>query len=623
MKTEEQAVAEFVLASEQGNPPDSQQWLAEHAHIATELAEFLEMHTLILDARESATTSATECTLGPPNSEHSNAEAAGLKRENVKRGYAHSEDFSSEDREPSISVTRSLANVPTPPLGELAIGRVFGDYEILEEIDRGGMGVVYKARHTKIHRLVALKIIRTGELASDEETVRFQVEAGAAAALSHSGIVQIYDLGSVGSMVYYTMAFIEGQNLAEFMTQTLATPTLPMSPTDPAPIDSPHRPERLSPEWICTTMLKICDAIEHAHSRGVFHRDLKPANILLQNDDQPIVIDFGLAKLHREENSPTITGQILGTPSYIAPEIVTGSQNRLSESEIRNAETYSIGAVFYFLCARQAPFNGPTPFDVMLQVLDREPIPPSKLNSTIPAVFDAICSKAISKNPKDRYQSVRELADDLKRWHDGEPISISIKTFPARIVSWWRREPILVSHLIGIGMALAIVVISHVLQRSLNSALFARMSLMIGWILAAFGLQLLFRRDRFRDQTAMLWAIVDVVIFTSLVMFAEKPRGLLLIGYPMMIAASGMFYRIRFVVSATILCLAGLAVLCLVHGFTISNEPQTAALSPMIDDLGNQTSQAIFASGLVLVGLIQAAMIRRVRKANRSLQRKI
>lgn len=450
------------------------------------------------------------------------------------------------------------------------IGRRLGPYELVEEIDRGGMGVVFKARHAQLERIVALKIIRSGELADAGELKRFRSEAEAASRLSHPNIVPIYEVGQVGRLVYYTMPYIEGPTLLKRMS------------------DKP-----LEIEEAVRLVHRLCLAISFAHREGILHRDLKPGNVILDANAQPVIIDFGLAKFAARESDLTATGQILGTPAYMAPEQASGRGNKAETA----ADIYSLGAILYFLLSGQPPFNGPTAFDILLQVMDREPPAPSKLNRKVSRDLDYFCSRAMAKKPEKRYASAAAMADDLERYLKHEAIDLPHYSLSHRLKTWWRRSPILVSHVCGIGTAAAITLPAHLAQVSHSRASY-QLILLGFWLVACFALQWLVFRARLRDIGCLAWATVDVILSTWLIYNAESPRTLLLIGYPMMIAASALFYRTRFVIYMTAICVLGFLFLKL-----FTDDPSLARID----------FSAIFVSGLLVIGLTMHSMIQRLR----------
>jgi WD40 repeat protein len=293
------------------------------------------------------------------------------------------------------------------------LGR-FGDYELLEVVASGGMGVVYRAKQTRLGRIVALKMIRGGARATEQETSRFHFEAEAAAKLDHPGIVPIYEVGEVDGLRFYSMAFVEGQSLA----QTVSTGPL-----------TADRAARL--------VRQIAEAVAYAHSRGIIHRDLKPANILIDAAGQPRVTDFGLAKRADSDSDLTKSGQVMGTPSYMPPEQAEAK----GESIGARSDVYSLGATLYCLLTGRPPFQGATSLETLKQVVELEPIPPRQLNAPVGRDLDTICLKCLEKRPERRYSSVRELADELGRVVDGRPILARPVGLPERASRWFRRRP--------------------------------------------------------------------------------------------------------------------------------------------------------------------------------------
>jgi hypothetical protein len=311
----------------------------------------------------------------------------------------------------------TVAPCDSPSVGPVPGTRIryFGDYELLEEIARGGMGVVYKAKQVSLNRTVALKMILAGQFASDADVQRFQREAEAAGNLDHPNIVPIYEIGAHDGQHYFSMKLIEGLSLAQRAAGFVQDPKAAVK-----------------------LLAKVARAVHAAHWQGVLHRDLKPGNILLDAHDEPYVVDFGLAKHVDGRIAQTQTGAIVGTPSYMAPE-----QARSEKALTVAVDVYGLGAILYELLTGRPPFRAETQLDTVLQVLDRDPPRPRSLNARIDRDLETICLKCLEKEPPKRYDSALALAEDLERWLAGRPIQAR-PTWPARrALKWAKRNPAL------------------------------------------------------------------------------------------------------------------------------------------------------------------------------------
>lgn len=400
-------------------------------------------------------------------------------------------------------------------------------YEILDEIDRGGMGIVYRARHKKLNRVVALKVIRSGELADHNEIARFRREAMVAASLTHPGIVTVYEVGEKDQLIYYTMRYIEGKPLSDLGEST-----------------------NFSVQDKVRIIQTLTQTLEYAHQKGVAHRDIKPQNILIDIHANPILVDFGLAKLTQVDSDLTDSGAIIGTPAYMAPEQIRF--NRLND--LFRSDIYSLGAVMYFLLVGRAPFVGQTAFDIMLQVKDREPVRPSRIQRGLDRELDAICMRAMEKSPEGRYPTAAEFGEDLTRWLQGSAIKTPSASFWVRCIRWWRQEPGLFSHFIAISAVSTVVLLSHALGYS-ESDFRVQILLLISWLAICFPLQRWIFCTNNTFIPAVLWGLADIAFVTTLIANAQSPRSLLLVAYPLMITVSGLFYQTRFVLLMTIGCM--------------------------------------------------------------------
>jgi eukaryotic-like serine/threonine-protein kinase len=286
-------------------------------------------------------------------------------------------------------------------------------YEILGELGRGGMGVVFKAQQAALNRMVALKVVKAGRLASEAELIRFQNEAEAVAQLDHPHIVPIYEVGECRGQHFFSMKLISGTSLD-------------------------RRAEHFASDPRATAKLVavVAKAVHHAHQRGILHRDLKPANVLVDEMGEPHVTDFGLAKRLEGSQEATHSGALLGTPSYMSPEQASGSRGAISTA----TDVYGLGTILYALLAGRAPFAGTTLVDTLEMVRNQSPEAPSVLNSHVPRDLEVICLKCLEKEPGRRYQSALALAEDLERWLEGLPILARPVGMAARIWMWCQRN---------------------------------------------------------------------------------------------------------------------------------------------------------------------------------------
>jgi tRNA A-37 threonylcarbamoyl transferase component Bud32 len=287
-------------------------------------------------------------------------------------------------------------------------------FEILEELGRGGMGVVYKARQNNLSRLVALKMVLAGAHAGPDALARFHKEAQAVASLQHPDIVQIHDVGQVGGLPYISLEFIDGGSLDRRIE---------------------GRPQE--PMQAARTIRILARAIHAAHLRGIIHRDLKPANILLTADGRPKITDFGLARRLGDDSDQTRTGTIVGTPDYMAPEQALGQAHDAGPL----ADQHALGAILYELLTGRPPFRGATAHDTIEQVRTQEPVPPKRLQPKVPRDLETICLKCLQKEPHRRYPSADALADDLDRFLDGRTIRARPVSAVALLGHWCRRNP--------------------------------------------------------------------------------------------------------------------------------------------------------------------------------------
>ena len=293
------------------------------------------------------------------------------------------------DQPPTVPHVTEVSGVP----GATCSG--VPGYELLGELGRGGMGVVYRARQVGLNRIVALKMVLHADHAGESVRVRFRAEAEAVARLRHPNVVQIYDVGEIDSRPFFSMEYVEGGSLAEEV-----------------------RGKTLPPREAAELVRTLALAVEAAHRAGIVHRDLKPANVLMTADGTPKVTDFGLAKQLDTQSGQTQSGTVLGTPSYMAPEQAAGKSKEIGPA----ADVYSLGAILYELLTGRPPFQGETTTETLLRVLDSEPQRPRTFNRHIDTALEAVCLKCLEKVPQDRYPSAAALADDLEAYLKGETV---------------------------------------------------------------------------------------------------------------------------------------------------------------------------------------------------------
>jgi serine/threonine protein kinase len=308
--------------------------------------------------------------------------------------------------------------------------RKLGKFELLDQVGFGAFGTVFKARDPELDRIVAIKVPRSGNLATGEDLHRFLREARSVARLRHPSIVPVYEVGQADSLPYLVSEFVQGMTLADLMTA-----------------------RRLPPERIATLLAEVADALQYAHDQGVIHRDVKPSNILLDKDNHPHLMDFGLAKRDAGEVSMTLEGQILGTPAYMSPEQASGEARHVDG----RSDVYSLGVILYQLLTGELPFKG-NPRALLHQVQHEDPPPPRRLAKDIPADLETICLKAIARERESRYATAKALAEDLRRFVNGEPILARPPRAWSRGLRWIKRNRTTVAG-VAVGMALGALLI--------------------------------------------------------------------------------------------------------------------------------------------------------------------
>ena len=405
-------------------------------------------------------------------------------------------------------------------------------YEILGELGRGGMGVVYKARQVRLNRVVALKMILSGAHAGPQELQRFRLEAESVAQLQHPHVVQIHDVGEADGRAYLSLEFVDGGSLDRHLKT------------------QPHTAEQ-GARLVAT----LARAMHAAHEQGIIHRDLKPANVLLTHDGAPKITDFGLAKRYTDSSGPTASQAIMGTPSYMAPEQAGGKTAELGPA----VDTYALGAILYECLTGRPPFTAETPLDTVLLLVSEEPVPPRRLAPRCPRPLETICLKCLEKQPKKRYATALELAEDLERYLSGEPILARPLGPLGRVARWCRRQPAFAATVIGLGL----FYLSHLLFMGVGvtgegGAFHWFVTGLLGaWVAGAWGFQRLVRRPGWEEGAIFAWSSMDVCFFTLLLWQANGPQSSLVAGYLLLSAAAALRFRLLLVWFVTGLGIAG------------------------------------------------------------------
>jgi serine/threonine-protein kinase len=466
-----------------------------------------------------------------------------------------------------------------------------GGYELIEEIARGGMGVVYRARHQGLKRLVALKMIKSGSMAGYEERQRFLREAELAANLDHPNIVPIYEVGEHDDRPYFTMKLVEGTSLS-------------------------RQSGRFREDFraIARLVATLARAVDYAHGRGFLHCDLKPSNVLLDGQGKPYLTDFGLARRTGVDSSLSVSGAILGTPSYMAPEQATGSRARLGAA----TDVYGLGAILYELLTGRPPFRAPTIMETVVQVLERDPSAPRELRPEIPRELEGICLKALEKAPRNRYSSAEALAGDLENYLHGDGIAAT--GLVSRLRRWNRREPELVARLGGLGLMVILTQINFYRSPQPNANLhWTIQAVLVLWAMLALLFRVLMRSGLRSDQVRVLWSGADIVCLTIVTKLLEsiepgttsgelvvRVETTLLVGYPLLIAASGLWWRVPLVWITTIMATAAFGWLYFDAALWRDGEHLSWRPSPEL------VHPNIFVAGLVLTGFVVVRQIKRI-----------
>lgn len=490
--------------------------------------------------------------------------------------------------EPLNHAERAVSDMPPmtqqPELDTGAEGRSvghFGDYQLIEELGRGGMGVVYKAWQKSLGRLVALKMILPTQLPTEQAVLRFQAEARAAARLRHPNIVAVHEVGQLHGQPYFTMDYVSGRDLG---------------------VLAGGRP--MDPQAAAHLMAQVAAAVDHLHAHGIVHRDLKPSNILIDDCGCPYVTDFGLALAC--DSQLTRSGMAASTSSYMVPEQVSGRALAVGPT----ADVYSLGVILYELVTGRPPFDETTPLETFVQVLEGEPPAPRTLNPRLPRDLELIILRCLEKQPQRRYPSAGALAADLERFLREEPVEAWPRNPLWRMTRWARRRPALAIRLVTL---LLFALVAHVWYSLFQHVSLARHVIVLATLglfaAAAAGFQRAISGSRYKALAPFAWSSADMLLASFIIWFTDNQFSPLVVAFPLLVAASGLWFRVRLVWFNT--ALAALAYSAL-----------TSTADPPPEEVGTWHHHLIFVMALVAVGTATAYQVWRVRALSRYYERR-
>ncbi|MHB0958659.1 MAG: serine/threonine-protein kinase [Pirellulaceae bacterium] len=458
-------------------------------------------------------------------------------------------------------------------IAEIAAEKQCASYQLIQEIARGGMGVVFKAHDTKLQRTVAVKMILDRNLASSEAVQRFYAEAEMAASLNHPGIVPIYDVGSHAGHHYYAMAFVEGPTLSAEL-----------------------RRRRFGMEEAAQLVLDLARAVSCAHDHGVVHRDLKPGNVLLPPTGPPQITDFGLAKRTDRAEPLTLAGQVLGTPGYMAPEQAAGDVGQSGPA----VDIYALGAILYHLITGHPPFR--TAMEALVCVLEQDPVPPRSMNRQVPRDLNVICMKCLNKNSSDRYGSARELADDLQRFLHGDLIHAKPPSVRRRALRWARHRPRLAAVLVTMVAFYVYHLVCLAMGNEGSGGRFHTLATLTVAVVCAYAwmFQSLMMRPRAHPFLLYGWVTTDVVVLTLFLMLpADGATSPLVVIYLCMVASAALSFDHRMVWLVTAACVVSYAIVVIT----------SPLLHPLVPSVPIRHTIPV-AISIVAIGLVQYYVLR-------------
>jgi serine/threonine protein kinase len=475
-----------------------------------------------------------------------------------------------------------IADTTTATDRSLSDVRIVEGYELLEELGRGGMGIVYKARQMNPNRVVALKMIRVGRFASERDVQRFAVEVDAIANLEHPNIVSIYEIGCHHGEHFFTMQLVSGSRFDVYLSS-----------------DDFDRSEALE------ILIQVCDAVGYCHRQEIVHRDLKPSNVLLDSNRKPQLTDFGLAKHLTHESNLTRTGDMMGTPGYMSPEQTHGGESSTIDAK---ADVYSLGAILYKILTGRVPINVAEvnlPDSIKL-VQENDIIAPRLFNRWVSRTAETICMKCLSARPAERYNNADEVADELRRYVNGEPIAAKPLSTGQQWFRWCRQQP----GLAVTWLVLAVLYLHHLscvyvydIPESQGQFHFFATAIGTIWAIGAFVFQKLLVWFRGARWILPSWMLMEVALLTTLIAQHDAATSSLCVIYLVLSAASVLRFQTKLVAYVTGLCLTSY----LFQVWISAIDPQRFSVA---------ISQAMpMAIGIVGIGVIQYFALRRSRSA--------
>jgi serine/threonine-protein kinase len=462
-------------------------------------------------------------------------------------------------------------------VGPSLVGETIADgrYELLAELGRGGMGVVYKARQVGLDRVVALKMVLAGSLASADQLARFQAEAKVAARVQHPNVIAVYETCQVNGLPCLVMQYVEGCTLADRLK------------AGPRSVDAAVR-----------LVAAVARAVADLHAHGIVHRDLKPGNILLAAD-HPYVTDFGLAKLLEGDSGVTQTGAILGTPQYMAPEQAHGHGKEAGPA----ADVYSLGAILYECLTGRPPFREATPLETLIAVLENDPPLPRHVNPKVPRVLEQVALQCLEKDPARRVPSSAALAEMLEGYLKGEEPPVRWAGPVTRFRRWTRREPGLAARVIAFAIFSGIVIFNYFHSPELRPYTLPVLGLLAIWAAVSWVCQQGLRCPGWGHRWGYIWSAADIVLLTAVQFETDAGISPVIIGYPFLIATASLWTRQRMVWVTTAFAVLGYAGMMT---FDLMKEPHQPV-----------HRHVIFLISLVVLGFLMAYQVDRVHALSR------